>query len=112
VIVSCGAVQSPQLLELSGIGDGAVLRRFGLPVVAHLPGVGENCRDHLHTRISFECSRPITLNDLLNHPLRKVWMGARYLVTRNGPMSGTTATVHALERVQAFPIHARDSRLG
>ena len=61
VIVSAGAVQSPQLLELSGIGDKARLAELGIASVAHLPGVGENCRDHLHTRVSFECTRPITL---------------------------------------------------
>ena len=56
VIVSAGAVQSPQLLELSGIGDKERLAEFGIASVAHLPGVGENCRDHLHTRVSFECA--------------------------------------------------------
>lgn len=98
VIVSAGTIQSPQLLELSGIGQAALLRRLGIPVIADLPGVGENCRDHLHTRVSYECSRPITLNDILNSPVRKAWMGAKYLLRRDGPMSATTATVHALTR--------------
>jgi choline dehydrogenase len=98
VIVSAGAVQSPQLLELSGIGDKARLAEFGIASVAHLPGVGENCRDHLHTRVSFECTRPITLNDILDNPLRKAWMGLRYLVRRDGEMAACTATVHALAK--------------
>jgi choline dehydrogenase len=98
VIVSAGTVQSPQLLELSGIGDAALLKRLGIPVVAHLPGVGENLRDHLHTRISFACARPITLNDILRNPLRKTWMGLRYLVRRDGQMSACTAMVHALAK--------------
>lgn len=98
VIVSAGAVQSPQLLELSGIGNAEILKRHGLPVVAHLPGVGENLRDHLHTRISFECVRPITLNDILNSPLRKAMMGLRYLLRRDGQMSACTAMVHALAK--------------
>ena len=98
VIVCAGAVQSPQLLELSGIGDKARLAELGIASVAHLPGVGENCRDHLHTRVSFECTRPITLNDILDNPLRKAWMGVRYLVRRDGEMAACTATVHALAK--------------
>lgn len=98
VIVCAGAVQSPQLLELSGIGNARHLQDLGIPVVADLPGVGENLRDHLHTRVSFECTRPITLNDIMANPLRQAWMGVRYATTRRGPMSQATATVHALAR--------------
>jgi choline dehydrogenase len=98
VVLSCGAVQTPQLLELSGIGQGDLLRRHGIEVVHHLPGVGENCRDHLHTRISYECRRPVTLNDVLRNPLRKLAMGAQFLFTRRGHMAACTALVHALAR--------------
>lgn len=98
VIVSAGAIKSPQILELSGIGDAAHLKRMGIPVMADLPGVGENCRDHLHTRISYECKRPITLNEILNSPARKAWMAAKYLVRRDGHMSACTTTVHALAK--------------
>ena len=78
--------------------QGAAGADFGIASVAHLPGVGENCRDHLHTRVSFECTRPITLNDILDNPLRKAWMGLRYLVRRDGEMAACTATVHALAK--------------
>ena len=98
VVVAAGAVQSPHLLELSGIGDRERLASFGIASVVHLPGVGENCRDHLHTRISYQCARPITLNDMLGSPLRQAWMGLRYLLWRDGPMAACTATVHALAR--------------
>ncbi len=98
VILCAGAVQSPQLLELSGIGRASHLRSLGIPVHADLPGVGENCRDHLHTRISYECTRPITLNDIMANPLRQAWMGLRYAVARSGPMAAATATVHALAK--------------
>jgi choline dehydrogenase len=98
VVLSAGAVQSPQLLELSGVGDKDRLGKLGIAIKAHLPGVGENCRDHLHTRISYECTRPITLNDIMANPLRKGWMGLRYLTTRGGPMAGASALVHALAR--------------
>jgi choline dehydrogenase len=98
VIVSAGTVQSPQLLELSGIGDKARLAELGITSVVHLPGVGENCRDHLHTRVSFECTRPITLNDILDNPLRKAWMGLRYAWSPMERMAACTATVHALAK--------------
>ena len=98
VVAAAGAVQSPQLLELSGIGDKERLSQLGIATIAHLPGVGENCRDHLHTRVSYECTRPITLNDILANPLRKAWMGARYLLRRDGHMAACTATVHALAK--------------
>jgi len=100
VIVSAGAVQSPQLLELSGIGDRQRLLELGIACHAHRPGVGENCRDHWHTRISFECRRPITLNDILDNPVRKAFMGLRYLVRRDGEMAACTATVHALAKTE------------
>jgi choline dehydrogenase len=98
VILCAGAIQSPQLLELSGIGDANRLQAVGIPSVAHLPGVGENCRDHLQARISFECTRPITLNDTLSNPLRQAWMGLNYLIRRKGPMSACTVTVHAVAK--------------
>lgn len=98
VILSAGTVRSPQILELSGIGDPSLLSRFGIAVQADLPGVGENCRDHLHTRISYECRKVTTLNEILNSPTRKAWMAAKYLFRRDGHMSACTATVHALAK--------------
>ena len=98
VVLSCGAVQTPQLLELSGIGQGDLLRRHGIEVVHHLPGVGENCRDHLHTRISYECRRPVTLNDILRNPLRKLAMGAQFVFSRRGHMAACTTHIHALAK--------------
>jgi choline dehydrogenase len=98
VIVSAGTVQSPQLLELSGIGQASRLAELGIRTVADLPGVGENCRDHLHTRISFECVKPITLNDILPSAFKKLAMGMRYAFTRDGHMQACTTTVHALAK--------------
>lgn len=99
VILAAGAIQSPQLLELSGIGNRDLLARHGIPLVHHLPGVGENCRDHLHTRISYECTRPITMNDIMSNPLRQAMMGLRYITTRGGLMAtGALAAVHALAK--------------
>lgn len=58
VIVSAGAFQSPQLLMLSGIGDGEELRKHGIPVLHHLPGVGRNLQDHLDINLNYRCSHP------------------------------------------------------
>ncbi len=121
VILSAGAIQSPQLLELSGIGDSNHLKSLGISTVTHLPGVGENLRDHLQARVSFECTRPVTLNDILSNPVRKAWMGLKYLVRRNGPMSACTVTVHAVAKtdpklprpdvkIAMYPLSAADPR--
>lgn len=98
VILSAGPIKSPQLLELSGIGDGDRLRALGIQVRRHLPGVGENLIDHLQSRISFECTQPITFNEVVRSPLRQAAMGAGYLLRRRGMMATPSATVHALAR--------------
>jgi len=66
VILAAGALQTPQLLQLSGVGPGALLQGFGIPVVHDLPGVGENLQDHLQLRLTYRCTQPITTNDDLN----------------------------------------------
>ena len=103
VILSAGPIKSPQLLELSGIGDAARLQALGIPVRHHLPGVGENLIDHLQARITFECTKPITLNEIVRSPLRQGWMGMRYLMTLRGIMATPSATVHALARTPGLP---------
>jgi choline dehydrogenase len=87
VLLCAGAVQSPQLLQLSGVGPRALLAAAGIPVVHELPGVGENLQDHLQARVIFECTRPITTNDDLRSWWRMLYMGLDYLVTRGGPMA-------------------------
>ena len=87
VIVAAGSIQSPQLLQLSGIGPPALLQSFGIPVVHALPGVGENLQDHLQARVIFRCTKPITTNDTLNSWWRTFAMGAQYLLARTGPMA-------------------------
>ena len=98
VLLCAGAVQSPQLLELSGIGNGEVLKRAGVEVTHHLPGVGENLRDHLHVRLGFETHLNITLNTILRNPLLKAQMGARWLFLGRGLMSTSSATTMAIAR--------------
>lgn len=87
VILSAGAIQSPQLLELSGIGDPAVLRAQGISILRALPGVGENLQDHLQFRLMYRCKKPITTNDDLASWGRMIGMGLRYAFGRRGPMA-------------------------
>ncbi|MBU6484195.1 MAG: choline dehydrogenase [Betaproteobacteria bacterium] len=87
VILAAGALQSPQLLQLSGIGPAALLQAQGIPVIQALEGVGENLQDHLQARVIFRCTQPITTNDLLRSWYGKLWMGMQYAFTRSGPMA-------------------------
>jgi len=87
VLLCAGALQSPQLLQLSGIGPAALLHSFGIALVHELPGVGENLQDHLQARVIFECTKPITTNDDLKSPWRKLGIGLDYVFRRSGPMA-------------------------
>ena len=86
VILSAGALQSPQLLQLSGIGPGALLQSHGIPVVKDLPGVGENLQDHLQLRLMYKCTKPITTNDDLASLPRRIKIGLQWLLHRTGPL--------------------------
>ncbi|WP_272006047.1 GMC family oxidoreductase [Roseovarius sp. ZX-A-9] len=86
VIVSAGAVNSPQLLQLSGVGPGALLREHGLDVVQDTPGVGQHLQDHLGMDFLYRSKRP-TLNNQLHSWHGKLWQGLRYVLTRGGPLS-------------------------
>jgi choline dehydrogenase len=87
ILLCAGAVQSPQLLQLSGVGAPSLLHRFGIPTVHELGGVGENLQDHLQARVIFECTRPITTNDELRSWWRMMKMAVEYGLTRGGPMA-------------------------
>lgn len=86
VLVCAGAIGSPQLLMLSGIGPAAALRALDLPVVADLPGVGENLQDHLLAGVACACNRPITMASAETLPNL-----ARYLLFRRGPLTSNVA---------------------
>ena len=87
VVLAAGAIQTPQLLQLSGVGPGRLLAGFGLPVVKALEGVGENLQDHLQIRLNYECTKPITTNDQLNSLFGKAAIGLQWLIRRSGPLA-------------------------
>ena len=86
VILSAGAIGSPQILQLSGIGPGALLQGLEIPVVKALAGVGANLQDHLQIRTVYEVNVP-TLNEEINNLFRRMMIGVQYVLTRTGPMS-------------------------
>lgn len=86
VIVCGGAINSPQLLQLSGIGPADLLRDAGIEVVHELAGVGENLQDHYQIRIVYECTEPITLNEVQHNWMKRIGAGVKYALTRTGPL--------------------------
>lgn len=114
VILAAGAVQTPQLLELSGIGDPVRLQGIGIEPIHALPGVGENYLDHFCTRMNWRVSQPITLNELTRGP-RLVGEVLKYVFKRRGVLTYGTGLNHAFLRsrpeldrpdVQFFFMHA------
>jgi choline dehydrogenase len=84
VLLAGGAFNSPQLLQLSGLGPGALLSSFGSPVIADMPGIGADLQDHLQVRMQYRCTEPITMNDVVNHWRHRIGAGLRYCVWRKG----------------------------
>jgi len=87
VLLCAGAIQSPQLLQLSGVGPAWLLAEFGIEPVHVSPGVGENLQDHLQVRLMYEVTRPITTNDAVRSLSGRARMGLQWLVRRNGPLA-------------------------
>ena len=86
VILAGGAINTPQLLQLSGVGNATELRALGIDVVADLPGVGENLQDHLETYVQHACTQPVSMSPamkLRNRP----WIGLQWLLSGSGPAS-------------------------
>ncbi len=98
VIVCAGAVNSPQLLQLSGIGPAEVLHQAGIPVTLDLPGVGANLQDHLQIRSVYKVRDALTLNTLAASPWGKLRIGMEYLLRRTGPMSMAPSQLGAFTR--------------
>ena len=100
VILSAGTIQSPQILELSGIGSASVLQRHGIGLLHELPGVGENLQDHLQGRLIYETHQPITLNDDMRRLTGRVRIGLRYMLQRKGPLGWWAGVAGGFARTQ------------
>jgi len=87
VILAGGAFNSPQLLQLSGVGPEKLLREFGIAPLADMAGVGADLQDHLQVRMQFRCSQPITMNDVVNNWRHRCHAGLRYIFSRKGLLS-------------------------
>ncbi|SDQ71504.1 GMC family oxidoreductase [Paraburkholderia tuberum] len=101
VILSAGAVNSPQLLELSGVGNGARLQNLGIEVVQDLRGVGENLQDHLQLRMAYQVQGVRTLNTMSAHWWGKLMIGMQYALFQSGPMSMSPSQLGAFAKSDA-----------
>jgi choline dehydrogenase len=101
IILSGGSFNSPQLLELSGVGPRALLERHGIPVVHDSPQVGERLQDHFYVRTFWRCCKAITLNDDMASLWRQARIGVQYLLKKAGPL--TVAAGHAAAFVRTRP---------
>ena len=106
VVLAAGAIGSPQLLQLSGIGPAQLLAQHGIAVVHELAGVGENLQDHLQIRAVFGVTGAVTLNTMAHSIWGKARIGLQYLLTQRGPMSMAPSQLGAFTRsspVQRWP---------
>jgi len=106
VILAAGAIQSPQILQLSGIGDAALLRKHHIDVAMHAPEVGENLKDHYQARTIVRLKHPMSLNDHVRNPRRLAAMGLDWLLRKSGPLTVGAGQVGGLGKTE----HVRDAR--
>jgi choline dehydrogenase len=97
-LLCAGAIGSPQILQLSGIGPAELLQRHGIGVEVDLPGVGENLQDHLQIRMAFKVTRAKTLNTMANNWFGKMRIGLEYMLNQSGPMSMAPSQLGAFTR--------------
>jgi len=97
-ILAAGAIGSPQLLQLSGVGPGELLQRHGIDVLHDLPGVGGNLHDHLQIRMQYRVQNARTLNERANSLWGKAAMGLEYLLLRTGPLTMPPSQLGAFAR--------------
>jgi choline dehydrogenase len=106
VILAAGTLQSPQLLQLSGVGPSEVLRQHGIGVVADAPQVGENLQDHYQARVIVRLKKKLSLNDQVRSPIGLAKMGLQWLLQNRGPLTVGAGQVGGFARTP----HARDGR--
>jgi len=98
VIVCGGVFNSPQLLQLSGIGPADLLRQHGIEVICDLPAVGAHLQDHFYVRLAYRCRKPITMNELANSLPRKILAMAQYVFLKSGPLAANGVTAGGFGR--------------
>jgi choline dehydrogenase len=98
VILSAGAIGSPHLMQVSGLGPAGLLNEYGVPVVVDLPGVGENLQDHLQLRTVYRVHGARTVNTLYRNWFTRAGMGLQYLLLRSGPMTMPPSTLGAFAK--------------
>ncbi|MCD0503427.1 GMC family oxidoreductase [Bordetella petrii] len=106
VILAAGALQSPQLLQLSGVGPAALLKKHRITVQADAPEVGRNLQDHYQARVIVRVKDKLSLNDEVRNPLKLARMGARWLFGQDGPLTVGAGQVGGM----ACTEHARNGR--
>jgi choline dehydrogenase len=103
VILSGGAIGSPHILLLSGVGPEAHLAEMGVDVVHDLPGVGQCLQDHYSAAVKLRCKEKITFNDVMMNPLKQLAVGVRYLVFRDGPLTMAAGPCALFARTRPEP---------
>ncbi len=106
VILAAGALQSPQVLQLSGVGPAALLQQHGIAVVSDAPEVGENLQDHYQSRVIVRLKKKMSLNDQVRSPFGLAQMGLQWLLQNRGPLTVGAGQVGGFARTP----HARDAR--
>jgi choline dehydrogenase len=106
VLLSAGAIQSPQLLQLSGIGPAQVLKQAGIPVIVDAPEVGANLQDHYQARTIVRLRQPHSMNNDVRNPLKLASMGLQWLLFNKGPLTVGAGQVGGFARTR----YARDER--
>ena len=100
VVLCGGAINSPQLMQLSGLGPAGQLKQLSITVVRDMPGVGADLQDHFQVRLVHRLNRPMSLNDDVNSPLRKAKVGLQYLLARTGPLTISAGQVALFTRTR------------
>ena len=106
VILAAGAINSPHLLQLSGVGPAALLREHGVALVCDAPQVGENLHDHLQIRPVFSVQNAVTANTLANSVFGRARMGLEYLLRRSGPLAGAPSQMGGFVKSAPDALHA------
>jgi choline dehydrogenase len=100
VLLAGGSLQSPQLLQLSGVGPGGLLQQFGIEVVHELPGVGENLQDHIGCKVVYKVRKPNTINEISRSWVRQGWAGFQYLTAGQGTLMMGAAPIGLFARTR------------